>query len=189
MPPEPDYLVDAPTAAAYVAHLRQRPCAPGTIWSWATRGHIHRTSRGRYDIREIDAHTRKVLMQELLEWLRAQLDAQLRDADLIHEVTCMAVESTGSLCAVTPELCTCGQPAQVRAEVDAKRRLLELHAPREREVLDEDDRNPVCSECFTPDRGGELAAAAWPCRTVRLQVLPYASRPGYLDAWRPDEAG
>lgn len=57
---EPDHLVDALTAAAYVEHVRGSHCAPGTIWSWASRGHIGRYGRGRYDIREID------------HWLRTQ---------------------------------------------------------------------------------------------------------------------
>lgn len=51
----PGYLVDALAAAAYVTHLQGRHCAPGTIWSWACRGHIQRHGRGRYDIREIHA--------------------------------------------------------------------------------------------------------------------------------------
>jgi hypothetical protein len=51
---QPDLLlVDAHTAAAYVAHLRGKPCAPGTIWAWASRGHIQRHGRGRYDLHEI----------------------------------------------------------------------------------------------------------------------------------------
>lgn len=53
---QPDYLVDARTAAAYVTHLQGGHCAPGTIWSWATRGHIRRHGRGRYDLREIHRH-------------------------------------------------------------------------------------------------------------------------------------
>ncbi|AGL19512.1 hypothetical protein [Actinoplanes sp. N902-109] len=54
---EPDHLVDAATAAAYVAHLRGKPCAEGTIRSAASRGFIGRHGRrGRatvYDLHEI----------------------------------------------------------------------------------------------------------------------------------------
>ena len=58
MPPdEPDHLVDVHDAANYVARLRGQPCAPGTIRSWASRGHIgrHGRRRGRtmYDLREL----------------------------------------------------------------------------------------------------------------------------------------
>lgn len=56
---EPDHLATAVDAAAYVAKVTGQPCAVGTIWSWATRGHIRRHGRrGRatlYDLREIDA--------------------------------------------------------------------------------------------------------------------------------------
>jgi hypothetical protein len=50
-------LVDVATAAAYVARLKGRPCAPGTIRSWASRGHITRHGHaGRntlYSLREL----------------------------------------------------------------------------------------------------------------------------------------
>lgn len=148
MTPEPDYLVDAPTAAAYVAHLRGKPCAPGTIWSWATRGHIHRLARGRYDIREIDTHTRKVLMAELLEWYRAQLDED--EQDLVDSERGIRCEARGLHLS----------PDRARAEIDSKRRILDtLHH----------------------EGGVHLFADIF-----KLLALPYADRPGYLDAWRPD---
>ncbi len=54
---QPDHLVDAKDAAAYIARLTGKPCAAGTIRSAATRGHIGRHGRrGRntlYDLREI----------------------------------------------------------------------------------------------------------------------------------------
>lgn len=52
--------VDTATAAAYVARITGRPCAPGTIRSCASRGHIRRAGRrGRntlYDLRELHIH-------------------------------------------------------------------------------------------------------------------------------------
>ena len=57
---EPDQLVDAAAAAAYVTKVTGRSCVPATIRQWATRGHVTRQGqRGRntlYDLREI--HTR-----------------------------------------------------------------------------------------------------------------------------------
>lgn len=54
---QPDHLVTATDAAAYITHLTRKPCAEGTIRSAATRGHIGRHGRrGRntlYDLREI----------------------------------------------------------------------------------------------------------------------------------------
>ena len=58
-------------------------------------------------------------------------------------------------------------PARVLAEVDAKRRTLNLHPLRS------DGR--ICNE----------DEDIYPCETVRLLALPYADRPGYRQEWRP----
>lgn len=71
-------------------------------------------------------------------------------------------------------------PARVLAEVEAKRKILDLHA-----------HYPVsfgegfgCGICAWDGRLGELANEQW-CATVRLLALPFASRPGYREEWRP----
>ncbi|MEH0574334.1 DUF6221 family protein [Streptomyces sp. B21-108] len=74
-------------------------------------------------------------------------------------------------------------PARVLREIDAKRRIAEIH-----QVVggfeDEDmtDLGPGCSECGYSaeygDRGG------W-CETLRLLAAPYADRPGFRKEWRP----
>ncbi|EPD94626.1 hypothetical protein HMPREF1486_03179 [Streptomyces sp. HPH0547] len=74
-------------------------------------------------------------------------------------------------------------PARVLREIDAKRRITEVH-----HVVggwqDEDghDLGDGCEECGHSeeysDRGG------W-CETLRLLALPYADRPGYREEWRP----
>lgn len=78
-------------------------------------------------------------------------------------------------------------PARVLAEIDAKRKLLDLHAPFKsnwhRGVLQCDHCAELCHSrsglgCDSPD-------APYPCPTVRLIALPYADRPGYLEEWRP----
>jgi len=69
-------------------------------------------------------------------------------------------------------------PARVLAEVDAKRRILDLHEAAEFEYADAD----VCLSC---DSGGPLP---YPCPTVRLLALPYADHPDYHDEWRPHPA-
>ncbi|WP_329013175.1 DUF6221 family protein [Micromonospora rifamycinica] len=61
-------------------------------------------------------------------------------------------------------------PARVLAEVDAKRRILDEHDPYGT-GHDPCRRNP-----------GRY------CLTARLLALPYADRPGYRDEWRPDRA-
>ncbi|MEU7010383.1 DUF6221 family protein [Streptomyces sp. NPDC046332] len=68
---------------------------------------------------------------------------------------------------------------RVLAEVDAKRRIIDLHALEYRErperVIGESDE-PFCAECL-----GE----GFPCETLRLFALPYADHPDYRDEWRP----
>ncbi|MFD3532025.1 DUF6221 family protein [Streptomyces sp. NPDC058664] len=66
-------------------------------------------------------------------------------------------------------------PARVLAEVDAKRRLAELHQAADYEYAD----GPVCLTC---DQGGPLP---YPCPTLRLLALPYGPHPDYRDKWRP----
>lgn len=65
--------------------------------------------------------------------------------------------------------------ARILAEVDAKRRIVDLHGPADHEFSDVE----VCSTC---DRGGPLP---YPCPTLRLLALPYADHPDYDEAWRP----
>jgi hypothetical protein len=85
-------------------------------------------------------------------------------------------------------------PARVLAEVDAKRKVLELHRPERRRLslpVDESDgggftswANLACSVCYVSDV--PLGVNPWwPCPTVRLLALPYANQPGYRQEWAP----
>jgi hypothetical protein len=58
--------------------------------------------------------------------------------------------------------------ARVLREVEAKRRILELHRP------DDPDR-PECVTC----------GPRWPCRTVEALTSAYADHPDYHEEWRP----
>lgn len=62
-------------------------------------------------------------------------------------------------------------PARVLAEVGAKRRILDLHAP----VID------GTQSSWTWFAGSESASLA----IVKLLALPYADRDGYREEWRP----
>ena len=62
-------------------------------------------------------------------------------------------------------------PARALAEVDAKRRLLDLH--------------PYAGMLSAPESCEPCAAHPGPCATLRLLTLPYADRPGYREEWRP----
>lgn len=75
-------------------------------------------------------------------------------------------------------------PARVLAEVEAKRRIVELHG---RAVLRAGGgaqyfaTQTVCRSCEPPQ---QLLGAAWPCETLRLLALPYASHPAFKEEWR-----
>lgn len=117
-------------------------------------------------------------MDDLVTWLRAQLDEANTD---LHTVECgwhqreFGHEGTD---------CTCGAPERLRAEVEAKRLLLDGHESERGvvgyttvEVLPQ--YGTVCAEC-----GTHSSPELWPCRHVRLLALPYAERPGYREEWR-----
>jgi hypothetical protein len=68
-------------------------------------------------------------------------------------------------------------PARVLREVEAKRRIVALHAT-------------PCEECIsgeyvTVDNVDVPEQYQGDCRTLRLMALPYADRPGYRQEWRP----
>jgi hypothetical protein len=60
------------------------------------------------------------------------------------------------------------RPDRVLAECEAKRRIVELH---KRSIHSEED---MCFSCIEE----------WPCPTLRLLALPYASHPDYREEWR-----
>lgn len=69
-------------------------------------------------------------------------------------------------------------PARVLAEVEAKRRIIELHSVSEGH------------ECSTRDRHGDIDHCTWvmdseACTTLRLLALQYAAHPDYREEWRP----
>lgn len=83
-------------------------------------------------------------------------------------------------------------PARVLAEVEAKRRVLDLHAPARRrlQLVPEDGNGTttfgfyVCPICVPHivEHGQDFDEG--PCRTVRLLAQPYAGRPGWREEWQ-----
>lgn len=129
-------------------------------------------------------------MDDLVQWLRAQLDDEERTArragDSFRQIgeTGVIVATEGDRAeecasanwAGVAEHIVAHDPARVLHEIDTKRQLLDLHAPGETEYVDGD----VCMACDV--RGG---APFYPCKTLRLLALPHADRPGYQESWRP----
>jgi len=71
-------------------------------------------------------------------------------------------------------------PVRVLAEIDAKRRILERHAPVVITTGGLGERT-VCGQCG--EASDEYLAKDWPCETVRLLAAPYAGRLGWQDGW------
>lgn len=65
-------------------------------------------------------------------------------------------------------------PDRVRAECEAKRRIIELHSDGGKDWNGERFVH-FCHSCRTP----------WPCLTLRALALPYADHPDYREEWRP----
>jgi len=134
-------------------------------------------------------------MDELVRWLGEQLDADAARAQaappgpwvLADNGSIVAADGSRVVSSVGgalegqvsrwPEGPTVdhvlGQdPARVLAEIDAKRRILAIH----RRYVPESGQ--ACLGC---SGGIEWEA----CPVVRLLALPYASRPGFRESWRP----
>jgi hypothetical protein len=59
-------------------------------------------------------------------------------------------------------------PARVLREVEAKRRLVELHSPGS-----------------DPCDAHDASLRSVPCEVIELLALPFSDRPGYREEWRP----
>jgi hypothetical protein len=72
--------------------------------------------------------------------------------------------------------CDCGHPAHVLAECEAKRQIVELHMPLIGTFT-------ACQNCYEDVQ--RSPTDQYPCDTLRLLSLPYASHPDYREEWRP----
>jgi FAD/FMN-containing dehydrogenase len=101
-------------------------------------------------------------MDELVQWLNEQLDADYAAAGRVAESGNVGVWS----------------PGQVQREIDAKRRILaecaHWHGKLAKEVV---NPSPVPFPAL-----GEVLDAVTPI--LRALALPYADRPGYREEWR-----
>jgi hypothetical protein len=128
-------------------------------------------------------------VDELIAWLRHQLDKDERDAPDIHERNCAVDQYKGFY-----DECDCGWPKRVLAEIEAKRRILDLHSPQATGYVDGvymhgETGELQCEHCAEQchSRSGlgcEQPDAPWPCPTVRLVAQPYAGQPGWREEWQ-----
>jgi hypothetical protein len=78
-------------------------------------------------------------------------------------------------------------PARVLAEVESKRRMLELHSPV-KQTFREHTQCDHCADLCHSYSGISCDApvdALWPCPTARLLALPFADHPDYREEWAP----
>lgn len=70
-------------------------------------------------------------------------------------------------------------PARVLADIEAQRRLLDLH------VNDGSANLPSCAVCDVGRHScGCVGWDEWPCETLKILVQPYSSRPDFNEDWR-----
>lgn len=118
-------------------------------------------------------------MDELVTWLRAQLDDE---ATLnVHLASCASVDcGCGNPCdcgfaeqpAFTAGAASGWLPGRWEREVEAKRRIVDLHSSSH-------ECSTFESSCDWFDGDGDA------CSTLLLVALPYSDRPGYRDEWKP----
>ena len=134
-------------------------------------------------------------MSDLVAFLRARLDEdeRLARAAIDEPDGFLDAGPTVEALIYRGEGETFDLPARVLADVDAKRRMLDLH---ERVICDTRSAGlpiarPQCAYCagLCHSRSGlgcdDPIDALWPCDTVRLLALPYADHPDYDESWRP----
>jgi hypothetical protein len=124
-------------------------------------------------------------MDDLVQWLRAQLDEDERTAratiwdgsgnKLDWELIASATVDVGGDEFYVGDRTIANhmmawEPARVLREIDAKRQIISEHDTEGWKIGDR------VHDCQWTDR---------PCRTLRLLALPYADRPGYREEWRP----
>lgn len=127
-------------------------------------------------------------MSDLIAWLRAQLDEDERVAQAVEDRSepwpgqwqnddgyalrtrngwVLAHNQGKPYAPGLVDHIARHDPARALAEVDAKRKILDLHKPVAI------TGNVCCAD-----------ANRYPCHTVRLLAQPYAGRPGWREEWR-----
>lgn len=102
------------------------------------------------------------MTDDLVEFLRARLDERESEAEYIHDRTCDLI--------ILNRHCNCGEPEQIKAEVEAKRQVVEL--------------------CGEENGGAEVGTGIspeqWLAQTVLRQFATvHSDHPGYREERRP----
>lgn len=123
--------------------------------------------------------------QRLAAWLRAQLD-EIELSDW-HERGCQTHQKMppGSPLGLAgaPMSCLCPVPEFVLEDVRAKRRIIDVVFRYEAKI---DGEWGCCHSAAQIEAGLCPDIPADEIPILRLLALPFSSRPGYLEEWRPE---
>lgn len=78
-------------------------------------------------------------------------------------------------------------PQFVIDDCDAKMRIIDVHQRRHSDNADEGPdpaHGWVCAVCGEWSEAELRTIGDWPCLTLRLLALPFATHPEYVEAWR-----
>lgn len=139
---------------------------------------------------------------DLIGWLRKQIDADevlARRASTVSPAPWRVDTSVGAVRdahgaqvagqwralpalagTVAPDHIVAWDPIRVLVEVEAKRRILDLHHG---DFPYDDPEDGPGAYAWT--ERCQCCHEATPCPTVRILAEPYAHHPGYQEAWRP----
>lgn len=132
----------------------------------------------------------------ITEFLIARIAEDEARASWYHRLHCLRTACDAECCwgDATDEqtdaerVCTCGYPARVLADCEAKRRIIALHIPG-----DDFPDNPACVlcqwdvDCEAPRHDHQYEAgkrSEWPCETVLALASVYVDHPDFDETWR-----
>lgn len=82
------------------------------------------------------------------------------------------------------EHCARHDPVRVLREVDAKRRIIDLHEPVPHALTVEEGGGSYLACAVCPHPRIDIPHVL-PCDTLRLLALPYVDHPDYREGWKP----
>lgn len=131
-------------------------------------------------------------MDDLTAFLEARLAEDENEARSADHARLLRMSQRGDTIIVDAGFIQTFTPDRILAEIDAKRKIIDLHSrmwvrPNSEYFNDAHltkEPMPLCSSC-EPERSFRRANS-FPCRTLKTLALPYADHPDYRkEEWAP----